>query len=184
MVKNSLEYLPRGKAMEQQKIFVYGIDQAGKTAIISSIKEEKLMQDTKPTLSFNITKIIARNVVFQVWDAPGQIPFREVWIKGIKRAKINIFVLDVSDVPRYEEAKREFEKVLDNPLTRNVPFVFCYHKMDLIESQQNLERAKDYFQLSHIHHRKILSYETSIMKMESLRKFKNTLADIVLDIMW
>ncbi|UYP48832.1 hypothetical protein NEF87_005117 [Candidatus Lokiarchaeum ossiferum] len=170
--------------MEQHKIFVFGIDQAGKTALISSIREDKLIQGTKPTLSFNITKLITKNIVFQIWDAPGQVSFRDVWIKGIKRAKINIFVLDVLDSPRFEEAKREFEKVLDNPLTRNVPFIFCFHKMDLLESQQNLKKARDFFQLSQIRHRKILSYETSIMKMESLRKFKSTLADIVLDIMW
>jgi small GTP-binding protein len=170
--------------METQKVFVFGIDQAGKTAFVLSMKEDRTVSTTLPTLAFNIDKISVQNMQFQIWDAPGQRAFREIWTKGYDKAKLLVFLLDVADTARYEEAFTEFTRVLEDPITRGIPLVFCYHKMDLPESKENLAMARKMFNLPGLTGRRMLAYETSIHDMKNLRKIRETFVEIVLGIMW
>ncbi len=149
-----------------------------------TIKNKKTIETTIPTLAFNIEKLVIKDLEFQIWDAPGQKTLRDVWKSGYERAKILIFVLDTADKMRYKEAREEFFKVLDNPVTWGIPLIFCYHKMDLDEAQENIYEAKKIFNLSSVRGRKIIAYETSIMQLETLTKLESTLVNIILGTMW
>src|SRR6056297_1592540 len=97
---------------KKQKIFIYGLDYAGKTSVVETMKQEETMSDANPTLSFNISNYITENATLQIWDAPGQKSLRDSWEKGYNRADILVFVLDTADMERYDEAYAEFKKVL------------------------------------------------------------------------
>lgn len=165
-------------------ILFYGIDKAGKTALTLTLKEGKTISSTLPTLAFNIDKIEYGDLEIQVWDAPGQRRFRDLWVKGYQKAKILVFVLDTADLARFEEAKQELDRVLNDEITRAIPLVFCFHKMDLEEAKSNLDAAKKFFRLSEIRGRKVVRFETTIMDIGSLTKLKGTLHDIVYGVMW
>ena len=152
--------------------FIFGIDYAGKTALYQTLRENKEMPATKPTLSFNVGKLLIENIEFVVWDAPGQKPFREVWKQGYARSKILVFVLDTADPNRYSEALEEFQKVINDPITRAAPLVFCFHKMDLDNAKNNLVIAKALFDLVQLRPRKMFIYETSIYDPASMQKLR------------
>jgi small GTP-binding protein len=169
--------------MVLHRVFLYGIDQAGKTALLLSMKNRSTFDNTNPTLAFNISKMTVKEIEFQIWDAPGQQKFRNVWKQGFERAEILVFVLDTADTMRYPEAYEEFTKVIEDPITRGVPLVFCYHKMDLPEAQAALPEAKKMFKLSTIRSRKLLAYQTTIMNVQTLVKLEDTLVNIIMGLM-
>jgi ADP-ribosylation factor 6 len=165
------------------KIFLFGIDNAGKTALSGALKGEKLTE-TEPTITFDITKLIIKKIEFAVWDAPGQIKFREAWKEGLQKAQVLMFVVDTTDVQRFEEAKRELDKVLNTLETSRIPLVICFHKMDLPAAQKNHKLVLEMFKTQNIRNRTVYSFDTSIKKPESLNAVKDKLSEIIQKARW
>ena len=95
--------------MQQHKLFIFGLDRAGKTALNNWIRVDNPLKETRPTLAFDISNIIVNDIKISIWDAPGQIVFRKDWKRGYKKSSILMFVLDTSNSERFEEAKKEFD---------------------------------------------------------------------------
>ena len=167
---------------EQQKfkMFVFGLGKAGKTAIISTLKEGKTVDQTVPTLSLLVSKYFVEKVQFHIWDAPGQVKFRHTWAQGYQNADLLVFVLDTADKEKFHMAKEEFDNVLEKNPGTNV--VFLYHKMDLDAAEQNFEDAMELFSLANYRRRKIVSFKTSIYDPDSLKPFKKVLEEISMGI--
>nr|MDO8115483.1 ADP-ribosylation factor-like protein [Candidatus Sigynarchaeota archaeon] len=163
------------------KIFLFGIDNAGKTALSMTIKNEKVV-NLAPTTAFNISKWVIKALEFAVWDAPGQIKYREEWIDGLDQAQVLMFVLDTTDAARFDESKRELDRILNDQQAARVPLVFCFHKMDLPEAKANHAKAQEVFKLSEIRNRKVYSFDTSIKNPESLNPVKDALVFIIFHI--
>ena len=63
--------------MEQKiKVFVFGLDNAGKTSLLKYLKEEEVVDDPSPTREFDVIKLVIENQNFFIWDAPGQVKYR------------------------------------------------------------------------------------------------------------
>jgi len=164
--------------MPSFKIFLFGLDQAGKTALSNFIKEKK-ETNPRPTLSFNVGQWIIRDLEFQIWDAPGQISLRYVWDKGFDRAKIMIFVLDSSKPERFPEAKQELDKVLQNLDTRGIPLIFCFHKMDLPNAKENITQAREILKLLLITDRYVKVFHTSVKMDSEVEAMKSCIVEII-----
>ncbi len=170
---------------EKYKMFVFGLEEAGKTALISTFQENKTVKDTEPTLNLLVSKYFTDNVKFMVWDAPGQVNCRNTWEKGFSYADLLVFVLDVSEKQKFEEAKEEFKRVLEETkkgVYDTPKIVFCFHKMDLDEAKENLEEAKEFFNLKQYKSRKIVWFETSIYHLDKLKELKKILEEIAMGI--
>ncbi len=164
--------------MPQHKVFLFGLDFAGKTTIMNFIKEEP-ETNTQPTISFVIDNLIIKNTEFIIWDAPGQINYREKWGRGVLDAVILLFVLDTADAERFIEAKEELYKVLNDYDTRRISLLFCFHKIDLEAAQNNYEKAQEIFELKKILERDVYQLRTSIKATESIEAIKNFLVEII-----
>ena len=162
------------------KVFLFGLDRAGKTAMGETIKKGKVVTETKPTLAFNIGKMLLNDLTFQIWDAPGQVPFRKTWQNGFEKAKVLLFLCDTSDFVRFEESKKEFDNVIKNPETNGVPLIFCFHKMDLDVSKEHYSDARGVFKLPFITDRKVTILETSIFDPASIKKVQDALEEIII----
>jgi small GTP-binding protein len=112
------------------KVLIFGIDNAGKTALNTMMRVGTPPKVTRPTLSFDINSMIVKDLRFELWDAPGQVNLRKKWERGLLGSQILFFVLDVADKQRFEESKKELDKVLNNPDVADAPLIVCYHKMD------------------------------------------------------
>ena len=162
------------------KIFLFGIDNAGKTAFIKSVKEGTAVANTRPSISFSIDNLVIDDVSFVVWDAPGQIYFRKLWPKGYNKAQILLFILDTADQARFDEALTEFTRVLKQPETRGIPLIFCFNKIDLDQARANKGEAAIKFQLESITGRKMLIKETSIYDNDKIQAIKQSIVDLVI----
>lgn len=165
--------------MVEYKIFLFGLDNAGKTTILSFIKGEPNLE-TEPTRTFNVVDVILEDTNVVVWDCPGQIKYRSSWDNGLHSVNILMFVLDTNDSARFEEALGEFNKIVKNLDESKAPLIFCYNKMDLKKAKKNITTAKKMFELSEIIDRLVFPAETSIKTPETIVKIKFILAKIIL----
>lgn len=161
------------------KVFIFGLDNAGKTTLTQFIKDDTEIQKTSPTLSFGIDNLIIKDIDFVFWDAPGQQNLRSRWGRGLLDAKILVFILDTSDTERFEEAKEELNKILDNIDARGIALIFCFHKMDLQESKDNYTKARDLFKLQRVGEREVYRYQTSVHEENGVKEVKDKLVEII-----
>jgi len=167
--------------MTDIKVFLYGLDNAGKTALSETLKRDITFTNTKPTLSIIMSKMLIKNIAFFIWDAPGQISLRDTWERGAKGSKLLMFVLDTADNQRFEEAKREFYSILNDTELNRISLIFCFHKMDLVSAQEHLIEAQNKFDLNSMKERKVILVETSIKLMDSIEKLKEKMVATFLD---
>jgi len=113
-----------------------------------------------------------------IWDTPGQIHFRKMWIKKVGQAKVLIFVLDVSDNARFDESKQELDDFIQGLFNIEAPMLLLYHKIDLPEAQANLEKAKAIFEgLDFIN--EVIPMETTIKKPETLDNVRAKIVEVL-----
>lgn len=124
-----------------QKVVVIGLDNAGKTAILSKFGDRLGIMDLaelKPTkgVERHYIKTEDSELDLFIWDMGGQVKYRNQYLENPEKYFFNIdlliYVIDVQDSERYAETFEYFEKILEilKTLEEN-PFVLIYiHKYD------------------------------------------------------
>ncbi len=134
--------LQKGKIEETfgpKKISLVGLDNAGKTAILH-VLENKLNIDIfsklRPTVGVNRGIIEKFGFTYTVLDMGGQERYRTDYIKNPEKYFVKIglliFVLDVQDPDRYDEAINYFKEILTilELLKENPEILIMLHKVD------------------------------------------------------
>lgn len=89
----------------QCKIVMLGLDGAGKTTILYSLKLGDVLM-TIPTIGFNVEEVHFKTIQFMVWDVGGQEKLRNLWTHYFDKSKALIYVVDSSDSERVELASK------------------------------------------------------------------------------
>jgi len=112
------------------KLFVFGLDKAGKTAILNRLRGQPF-EPTQPTLSVDVEQFEKTHLVFQTYDLAGQASLRTMWLQHLPNSHGLIFVIDYSDPGRFKEAFAEFTRVIDTPEAKMLPILIYANKRDL-----------------------------------------------------
>jgi hypothetical protein len=122
----------------QLKIIFAGLDQAGKTSIyqktIAGIDPSQL-KNLRPTRGVERHSTDFIDIESNIWDLGGQESYREKYLKNpqtFNETKALIFVLDVQDTKRYQEAYDYFlsiVKIIQNIKPQPRAYIF-FHKCD------------------------------------------------------
>ncbi len=124
---------------KEQKVAVVGLDNAGKTAILSKFGGRLGINDLaliKPTKGVEHRHIKTDVLDLYIWDFGGQKIFRDRYLKNPEKYFLQVdllmFVIDVQDSERFEEFFDYFEKVLDIIITlEETPYLLVFiHKYD------------------------------------------------------
>lgn len=117
---------------KQAKIFIYGITKAGKTTILQSL-QNRLFTENKPNTFIDVSKILIPNtdLSVMVYDAPGQIKYREMWIPNLAGQNGLVFVVDVADKERFSEARIVLHEIAMRQETSHLPLLILFNKVDL-----------------------------------------------------
>lgn len=140
-----------------QKIIVIGLNNAGKTAILTKFGGRLGISDLatlRPTKGINRQEITTDSMNMLIWDFGGQKGYRDKYLRTPEKYFINvhliIFVIDVQDTERYDESIEYFEKIIDVVTAlEQTPYFLCFiHKYDpdLREDEEinlNVELLKD-----------------------------------------
>ena len=141
------------KKMESKKknvkYLLMGLDNAGKTSILLSLdKNTNLMRfySINPTRGYQIKNVENIANVISIWDFGGQEQFRMEHLKNfnkfIPHTDKLIYVIDVQDVVRYDEALDFLKEIIDKLKEVNhiISVSVFFHKYDpgIEESLPNL----------------------------------------------
>ncbi|KAL7151030.1 hypothetical protein ABFS83_04G004200 [Erythranthe nasuta] len=122
----------------EMRILMIGIDDAGKTTILSKLKFGEIVT-TVPTFGFNMETVEYNNINFSLWDIGGQEKIRPLWRHYYEDTKGIIFVVDSSNRDRIVEARNELHKMLTNDELRDAVVLVFANKQDLPNAMNDAE---------------------------------------------
>ena len=130
------------KKLDYIKIVFFGLDQAGKTSIISYIKKKEPLTvlkehlTTRPTVGIDFQKIQFNEIPIILTELGGQKAIRDSYMPNItnyfKDSNVAVFVIDSTMPERFDEALEFFKavhkKLVDHDLI--IPIKISVHKAD------------------------------------------------------
>lgn len=131
------------------RILMLGLDAAGKSTILYSLKLGQPVPTTVPTIGFNYESLEFKNVKFNIWDVGGQDKIRILWKHYYVNTRGLIYVVDSSDLARIEENKEVLHNLCQEEELLKVPLLLFANKQDLatigskeLRSRLGLEEIK------------------------------------------
>ncbi|GAM17393.1 hypothetical protein SAMD00019534_005680, partial [Acytostelium subglobosum LB1] len=137
---------------QNHRILMIGLDAAGKTTLLYRLKLGEIVT-TIPTIGFNVETVEYKNISFTVWDVGGQYKIRALWRHYYQNSGAIIFVLDSTDVERFEEIREELTKLTTEDELRGAPILFLCNKQDLPQAL-SISEISDKLELSKLQNRK------------------------------
>ncbi|TXT59117.1 MAG: hypothetical protein BAJALOKI2v1_250023 [Promethearchaeota archaeon] len=105
---------------ESQKIVVLGLDNAGKTSLLSTFGGRLGIEDLaslEPTRGVKRNEIDAEDMKFYIWDFGGQVDHRSQYLEDPEKyfsgIDLLIYVIDVRDKERYKESLNYFKNIFN-----------------------------------------------------------------------
>jgi small GTP-binding protein len=120
------------------KIVLIGLENSGKTSILNCLRGKKRISafnNPKPTKGLDIQEFEALDSNYAIWDLGGQQSFRDDYFvdfkKYIKDTTKIIYVIDIQDNQRYEDALKYLKQVIDSIDDHGIiDFSVFLHKFD------------------------------------------------------
>ncbi|CAB3409170.1 unnamed protein product [Caenorhabditis bovis] len=123
------------------RTLMLGLDGAGKTTLLYKLKLNETVH-TIPTIGFNVETVTFQKMTITVWDVGGQGTIRALWKYYFPNTTALVFVVDSHDSERFNEARDELHRVLqDFELAETHLLVFA-NKQDLPNAKSTAEVAE------------------------------------------
>ncbi len=155
------------------KVFLCGLDNAGKTTLVHYLKTGEFLANLLPTRKFQIEHVSLGDINVIVWDMPGQEIFRTSWLKGAQDSNLFLFMLDLADRSRWDIAKIELWKMLNRFELKGVPLLVLGNKKDLVNGNMRRENVLGELELQHVKNRSWNLVFTSIKNKEGIEESLN-----------
>jgi len=122
------------------KIIISGLDNAGKTSILTALDKkydfQKDIVQLKPTIRVEYHKMnfLKNNSIF--WDMGGQDQYRDIYINYqdvyFDATDLLIYVIDIQDPERFENSLEYLDAILTffTESKMDVPLIITFHKYD------------------------------------------------------
>lgn len=113
-------------------ITICGLDDAGKTTILKFLETGEFVETT-PTMGINRETLHLPNLQINVFDLAGQEDFRNMWHNINEKSDGIVFVVDRSNVMRFEEAKSVFFQTINAQIEEDVIVLIILNKSDMVD---------------------------------------------------
>eukprot|EP00475_Leptophrys_vorax_P021573 TRINITY_DN29305_c0_g1_i1.p1 TRINITY_DN29305_c0_g1~~TRINITY_DN29305_c0_g1_i1.p1 ORF type:complete len:155 (-),score=39.76 TRINITY_DN29305_c0_g1_i1:84-548(-) len=111
------------------------------TAILNQLKLGEA-RATVPTVGFNVEEVTYGNLTFDVWDVGGQDRLRPLWRHYYRGASGIIFTIDAADENRFNLAKTELHKLMQEIELQYACLCVLANKQDIENAVSAEELAK------------------------------------------
>lgn len=118
------------KRKTNRKAVFLGLDNSGKSTIISFLQEGRFVEHT-PTMGKKNVDMEIGGTRMSLFDMGGQQDFRGLWLGELKNAKVVVFVIDAAARDRFPEAKKELELLLPAIKQHKIHLLILANKRDL-----------------------------------------------------
>jgi GTPase SAR1 family protein len=110
---------------------VVGLDNAGKTSIVSALQKQPLLQPG-PTVGFSKPACLhLHGSAVTLYDLGGGAGIRGIWEEYLASVHALFFVLDKSDTARYQEALEALQELVQLPACTGKIVLLYANKSDL-----------------------------------------------------
>lgn len=129
-----------GGSQNRMRVLLLGLDSAGKTTILYSLKCGEPVK-TVPTIGFNIETVNYQGLELNIWDVGGQDKLRDLWRHYYPGTNGIIFVVDSADKTRLNTAKEELHLLMNEHELQYATLVVVANKQDLPRAMKGSEVA-------------------------------------------
>ncbi|KAL2911988.1 ADP-ribosylation factor-like protein 8B [Polyrhizophydium stewartii] len=142
------------------ELTLVGLQNSGKTTLVSVIANGQFTEDMIPTVGFNMRKVTKGSVVMKLWDLGGQARFRSMWERYCRGVNAIVYVVDSADHAKLPSSRMELHNLLDRQLLAGIPVLVLGNKNDLPEALSEDELI-DQLELKSITNREVACYSIS-----------------------
>lgn len=108
-----------------------GLDQSGKSSLLSALTSADPVEAPRPTERHNAVSIDGGETSFDIWEVGGAGDVRLSWSDYLDGTDALVFVIDSANPKRLPEARAEVQKLIASPKLTGVPIVVIANKQDL-----------------------------------------------------
>ncbi|KAI9493221.1 ADP-ribosylation factor-like protein 8B [Zychaea mexicana] len=144
----------------EMELTLVGLQNSGKTTLVNVIASGQFIEDSIPTVGFNMRKVTKGNVTMKLWDIGGQPRYRSMWERYCRGVNAIVFVVDAADHDKIPAAHTELKNLLDRPPLANIPVLVLGNKNDL-PGALTVTELIDQLQLKSITNREVSCYSIS-----------------------
>jgi len=142
------------------ELTLVGLQNSGKTTLVNVIASGQFIEDSIPTVGFNMRKVTKGSVTLKLWDIGGQPRFRSMWERYCRGVNAIVFVVDAADHDKIDAARTELKSLLEKPQLSNIPVLVLGNKNDL-PSALNVDELIEILNLKTITNREVSCYSIS-----------------------
>ncbi|ORY84926.1 ADP-ribosylation factor family-domain-containing protein [Protomyces lactucae-debilis] len=113
------------------RILILGLDNAGKTTLLTSLLGEDISQ-ISPTLGFSIRTVQFGGFKLDIWDVGGQKTLRSYWRNYFESTDGLIWVVDATDHDRMQDSREELHALLTEERLLGADLLVLANKTDIL----------------------------------------------------
>ncbi|GAB5592987.1 ADP-ribosylation factor-like protein 8B [Umbelopsis nana] len=160
IIQSLLEWLRSLFFKTEMELTLVGLQNSGKTTLVNVIASGQFIEDSIPTVGFNMRKVTKGSVTLKLWDIGGQPRFRSMWERYCRGVNAIVFVVDAADHDKIDAARTELKSLLEKPQLSNIPVLVLGNKNDL-PSALNVDELIEILNLKTITNREVSCYSIS-----------------------
>jgi GTP-binding protein SAR1 len=119
-----------GLVGKKGRVVLLGLDNAGKTTLMHMLRDNLLVQHM-PTQKPTMETFTLGGLTFSMHDLGGHTVARRLWDDYCVTASGIVYVIDVGDRERVDEARAVFAELMVNDVTRSLPVAVLGNKIDV-----------------------------------------------------
>lgn len=116
--------------MDEYTVRIFGLDNAGKSTLMMNLINPKEGNVAEITEDFNADTFVYNNAKINFWDIAGRKDNREYWKSYFHSSDGFIYVVDISDTGRLNEAKTTLHSLILTEDNEGIPLLIYANKAD------------------------------------------------------
>ncbi|PWI47075.1 hypothetical protein CEE45_13555 [Candidatus Heimdallarchaeota archaeon B3_Heim] len=120
------------------QVLLYGLERSGKSTLINSYQKSEFKPGIPSTAHQSYDIILNGKTNFTIIEVGGRKEVRRFVEEYLEHVDASIFVIDGSEEGSFPEVRREFLRILNDPLMLGKPLAIVFNKVDIARTHPSV----------------------------------------------